>query len=203
VVQQEIHYLEQVEATLQQFETYRTDDDLQVLAEVREELIQQKYLSDPDYRALVREKTDFYRYRTPSGWELLVGRNNRQNDLLTFKTAGSYDLWFHTQEIPGSHVLLRLEAGASPLPKDLQFAANLAAYYSRARQSHQVPVVYTQPNHVYKPRGAKPGMAIYKFETVLWGSPQEAATQIETDDLESSPDRLQVEALQHKAVSTL
>jgi predicted ribosome quality control (RQC) complex YloA/Tae2 family protein len=174
------------------------------LAEVREELIQQQYLADPDYRAPSKEHTDFYRYKTPSGWELLVGRNNRQNELLTFRTAGSYDLWFHTQEIPGSHVLLRLEAGASPATQDLQFAANLAAYYSRARQSNQVPVVYTQPNHIYKPKGAKPGMVIYKHEQILWGSPQMAATHIAKEDQVRPQDSNQKEPLsQNKVVSTI
>lgn len=112
------------------------------------------------------------RYQTPSGHEILVGRNNRQNDFLTFRMAGDYDLWFHTQEIPGSHVLLRLSAGEVPEDADLAYVADLAAYYSQARQSEQVPVVYTQPKHVYKPKGAKPGMAIYKQETVIWGRPQ-------------------------------
>ncbi|MFM6214200.1 MAG: hypothetical protein ACKPFB_20705, partial [Planktothrix sp.] len=55
-----------------------------------------------------------------------------------------------------------------------QFTANLTAYYSRARQSEQVPVIYTKPKHVYKPKGAKPGMVIYKQETVIWGNPQKA-----------------------------
>ncbi len=116
------------------------------------------------------------RYQTPSGHEILIGRNNRQNDFLTFRLAGDYDLWFHTQEIPGSHVLLRLPAGDVPQDGDLEYVANLAAYYSQARQSEQVPVVYTQPKHVYKPKGAKPGMAIYKQETVIWGRPQCAKT---------------------------
>jgi predicted ribosome quality control (RQC) complex YloA/Tae2 family protein len=112
------------------------------------------------------------RYQTPSGHEILIGRNNRQNDFLTFRMANDYDLWFHTQEIPGSHVLLRLPAGEVPQDADLEYVADLAAYYSQARQSEQVPVVYTQPKHVYKPKGAKPGMAIYKQETVIWGRPQ-------------------------------
>jgi predicted ribosome quality control (RQC) complex YloA/Tae2 family protein len=98
-----------------------------------------------------------------------VGRNNFQNDRLTFRIATQYDLWFHTQEIPGSHVLLSLEPGAVASDADLQAAANLAAYYSKARLSEQVPVVYTEPKHVYKPKGAKPGMAIYKHEQVIWG----------------------------------
>ncbi|MCG9892802.1 MAG: NFACT family protein [Thermosynechococcaceae cyanobacterium MS004] len=182
-VQQEIDYLEQVETILQPFEHYQTSADLQVLAEVREELIQQGYLADPDYRAPAQAQADFHRFRTPSGLEILIGRNNRQNELLTFRTASTYDLWFHTQEIPGSHVLLRLEAGASPTPEDLQYAANLAAYHSRARQSHQVPVVYTQPQHIYKPKGAKPGMVIYKHETILWGNPQSAIAGLTAAEL--------------------
>ena len=113
-------------------------------------------------------------YSTPSGYELLIGRNNRQNDILTFRTAGDYDLWFHSQEIPGSHALLRLPAGSVPDEADLQSVADLAAYYSQARESDRVPVVYTQPKHVYKPKGAKPGMAIYKQETVIWGNPRSA-----------------------------
>ncbi len=116
-----------------------------------------------------------YRYETPSGFEVWVGRNNRQNDQLTFRTAGDYDLWFHTQEIPGSHVLLRLPAGAAPEVADLQYTANLAAHHSRARHSEQVPVIYTQPKHVYKPKGAKPGMVIYKHEQVIWAQPQQVA----------------------------
>lgn len=178
-VQGEVQYLEQVEASLTQLDAYKSSDDLQTLQEIREELIQQKYLDSPDQRN--REVTDVsvpYRYRTPSGFELLIGRNNRQNDQLTFRTAGDYDLWFHTQEIAGSHVLLRLEPGTVPDEADLQFAADLAAHYSRGRQSDQVPVVYTKPKHVYKPKGAKPGMTVYKHERVLWGHPQQGSNYL-------------------------
>jgi predicted ribosome quality control (RQC) complex YloA/Tae2 family protein len=174
-VQAEIQYLEQVEAAIGQIDKYQTAEDLQALEEIREELIDQKYLEDPEYRSRSTNEpaiSNFYRYRTPSGFEVLIGRNNRQNDQLSFRVAGDYDLWFHAQEIPGSHVLLRLEPGTVPEEADLQFIANLAAYYSRARQSDQVPVVYTQPKHVYKPKGAKPGIAIYKHERILWGQPQ-------------------------------
>jgi predicted ribosome quality control (RQC) complex YloA/Tae2 family protein len=103
-----------------------------------------------------------------------VGRNNRQNDGIISRFATDYDLWFHTQEIPGSHVLLRLSAGDVPSDRDLQQTADLAAYYSRAQQADQVPVIYTEPRHVYKPKGARPGMVIYKHERVLWGQPQQA-----------------------------
>jgi predicted ribosome quality control (RQC) complex YloA/Tae2 family protein len=174
-VQTEIDYLEQVEAAIAQIENYQTTEDLQALEEIREELIGQKYLEDPEYRNRSTNEassSNFHHYRTPSGFEVLIGRNNRQNDQLTFRVAGDYDLWFHAQEIPGSHVLLRLEPGTVAEELDLQYVANLTAYYSRARQSDQVPVVYTQLKHVYKPKGAKPGIAIYKQETILWGKPQ-------------------------------
>lgn len=172
-VKTEINYLEQVESAISQIETYQTPEDLQTLVEIREELIQQSYLKSSDYRSSNSPSSiEFYHYQTPNGFEVLIGRNNRQNDQLTFKVATDYDLWFHTQEIPGSHVLLRLSAGQVADDLDLQFTANLTAYYSRARQSEQVPVIYTKPKHVYKPKGAKPGMVIYKQETVIWGNPQ-------------------------------
>ncbi|PAX57198.1 Rqc2 family fibronectin-binding protein [Brunnivagina elsteri] len=173
-VNAEITYLEQVEAAIAQLETYQTTEDLQALEEIRDELVSQKYLEDTGYKARDRDEpsVNFRRDRTPSGFEIFIGRNNRQNDQLTFRVANDYDLWFHTQEIPGSHVLLRLQPGKVPDEIDLQYTANLTAYYSRARQSEQVPVVYTQPKHVYKPKGAKPGIAIYKNERIIWGQPQ-------------------------------
>ena len=173
-VNTEIEYLEQVESAISQIDNYLESEDLKALEEIREELISQKYLEDSEYRRRSSNDviTNFYRHQTPSGFEVIIGRNNRQNDQLTFKVAGDYDLWFHAQEIPGSHVLLRLEPGAVAEENDLKFTANLAAYYSRARQSEQVPVIYTEPKHVYKPKGAKPGIAIYKQETIIWGKPQ-------------------------------
>ncbi|NEO51092.1 MAG: fibronectin-binding domain-containing protein [Moorea sp. SIO4A3] len=173
-VQDEIQYLEQVEASLTQLNTYNTLDDLQTLQEIREELIGQGYIEASAQRSRnLSDVSQPYRYQTPSGFELLIGRNNRQNDQLTFRTAGDYDLWFHTQEIAGSHVLLRLEPGTVADPADLQCAADLAAYNSRGCQSEQVPVVYTKPKYVYKPKGAKPGMAIYKHEQIIWGRPDQ------------------------------
>jgi predicted ribosome quality control (RQC) complex YloA/Tae2 family protein len=174
-VQAEIDYLEQVEAAISQIDKYQNPEDLQALEEIRDELIGQKYLENLEYRSRSSNDTpgtNFHRYRSPSGFEVLIGRNNIQNDQLTFRVAGDYDLWFHAQEIPGSHVLLRLEPGTVAEEADLQFTANLAGYFSRARQSDQVPVVYTQLKHVYKPKGAKPGLVVYKQETIIWGKPQ-------------------------------
>lgn len=175
-VNDEIHYLEQVEAAIAELTTYQTAEDLNTLKEIRDELIQQGYLASLDYQSTANPQEDTasqpYHYTSPSGLDVLVGRNNRQNDQLTFRTAGDYDLWFHTQEIPGSHVLLRLKPGVDPEAADLSFAADLAAFHSRARHSEQVPVIYTEPRYVYKPKGAKPGMTVYKHERVLWGQPQ-------------------------------
>ncbi len=177
-VQAEIDYLEQVELAISQIDFYQNSQDLSALEEIRDELIQQGYLPDPDRRSQNSTPvTDFRRYLSPSGFEILIGRNNRQNDQLSFRLAGDYDLWFHPQEIAGSHVLLRLSPGAVADDADLQYTADLTAYYSRGRQSEQVPVVYTKPKYVYKPKGAKPGMVVYKHERVIWGRPQEVGKQ--------------------------
>ena len=195
-VKAEISYLEQVEESLLQVPAYEGEADLRSLEETRSELIAQGYLRDttgyqadsgqsrPSSKkpsgnskqsgknfAAGKDDAGFRRYTTPQGLDLLIGRNNSQNEQLTFKQASDYDLWFHAQEIPGSHVLLRLDAGDDPTGETLQLAASFAAYYSRARQAEQVPVVYTQPKNVYKPKGALPGMVIYKHEQVLWGQP--------------------------------
>ena len=170
----EINYLQQVENSLTQLTNYDNPQDLQTLWEIKEELIQQKYLRDNKKRQQThQEKFTPHIFKSPSGFEVWVGRNNKQNDQLTFRVAGDYDLWFHTQEIAGSHLLLRLKPGGVPQDADLQYSANVAAYFSRSRQDEQVPVVYTKPKFVYKPRGAKPGMVIYKKEKILWGKPQQ------------------------------
>jgi predicted ribosome quality control (RQC) complex YloA/Tae2 family protein len=170
-VQSEVNYLQQIITILSQLD-YQESEDLTTLQEIKAELINQKYIEDSQYRGNnTVEESHPRKYQTPSGYEVLIGRNNRQNDILTFRTATDYDLWFHAQEISGSHVLLRLSAGDVPDDQDLQFTANLTAYYSQGRESDQVPVTYTKPNYVYKPKGAKPGMVIYTRETVIWGKP--------------------------------
>ncbi len=169
-VESELSYLRQVQTAVIQLD-YLNPQDLETLSEIKEELIEQGYIRSDRPPGKPQDDSQPHSFTTPSGQQLLVGRNNRQNDRLTFRTANDYDLWLHTQEIPGSHVLLRLEPGEVPQESDLQFAADVAAYYSQARESDLVPVIYTKPKHVYKPKGAKPGMAIYKQETVIWGKP--------------------------------
>ncbi|PSB59328.1 Rqc2 family fibronectin-binding protein [Chamaesiphon polymorphus] len=175
-VQAQIDYLEQVEESILQTEEdikNNVREMLQTLLEIKEELVNTGYFPTPD-RSTKAElaETKPRVLKTPSGFELLIGRNNRQNDLLTSKIATDYDLWFHAQEIAGSHGLLRIAPGAVAQEEDLQFTANAVAYYSRARQSQAVPVVYTEPKYVYKPKGAKPGMVVYKHEQIIWGHPQ-------------------------------
>ena len=160
---------------MSQITDYETPEDLEAIADIRDELIQQGYLEPPQYRPNRNSENtqQFYRTYTPNGLPVWIGRNNRQNDQLISQVATDYDLWFHTQEIPGSHVLLRLEAGQAPSDEDLQYTADLAAFFSRAREADQVPVIYTRPKYVYKPKGARPGMVLYKQEKVLWGQPQQ------------------------------
>jgi len=189
-VRAEIAYLDQVDAAVQRLEHYEAAPDLSALQEIRDELIQQAYLEDPTYRPgspTSKETLNVRKFQTPGNLEVWVGRNNRQNDLLISKAATDYDLWFHTQEIPGSHVLLRLDAGQVPTDEDLQFTADVAAYYSRAQQADQVPVVFTQPRYVYKPKGALPGMVTYTHETVLWGQPTKLNAELLEDSATAEP----------------
>jgi predicted ribosome quality control (RQC) complex YloA/Tae2 family protein len=174
-VNEELAYLSQVEIGVSQVEEYQQPSDLETLIEIKDELMQSGYLPPQTNRPKVAQTTQPRSFTSPSGFEVAIGRNNRQNDLLTFKTANDYDLWFHAQEIAGSHGLLRLPAGEVAQQEDLQYMADLMAYHSRGRHSEAIPVVYTAPKHVYKPKGAKPGMVIYKQEKVIWGHPQRIA----------------------------
>jgi His/Glu/Gln/Arg/opine family amino acid ABC transporter permease subunit len=101
----------------------------------------------------------------------LVGRNNKENDMLTFKIASGKDIWFHTKDIPGSHVILITE-GKSITETAIFEAASLAAYHSKGRESENVPVDYTQVRYVKKPTRAKPGMVIFTNNKTIYVNPQ-------------------------------
>ena len=111
-------------------------------------------------------------FRSSSGLRISVGKNNTQNDLLTTKQAGRGDIWFHTQKIHGSHVILWCE-GEEVDSTSLAEAASLAAYYSQAREGSKVPVDYTPVKYVKKPAGAKPGMVIYTTYQTAYVTPDE------------------------------
>ncbi len=137
------------------------------LAALREELTAAGYLKRRGGQNRRPEKLAPLRYRSSDGFTILVGRNNLQNDRLTLKEAHNYDVWFHTQKIPGSHTVVVSEG--RPVPDStLEQAAIIAAYNSRARDSALVPVDYTIIKNVKKPPGARPGRVIYSdFKTAV------------------------------------
>ena len=107
---------------------------------------------------------------------LYIGKNNKQNDYITFSVGSGNDLWFHTKNIPGSHVILKTTLPA-PEDNDIQTAANLAAYFSKARGGSKVPVDSTLRKFVKKPSGAKPGFVIYTNQTTYYVTPDEEEIQ--------------------------
>ena len=160
----ELVYLDSVKAFLSSAET---EDDL---AEIRDELYRSGYSSKmKGYKPPKQIKARPMRFVTSGGYELLVGRNNVQNDHLTFKTAEKHDIWFHTKDIPGSHVIM-VTGGEEPSEKDYTEAAAVAAYYSKATQD-LVAVDYTAVKNIKKPQGSKPGFVIYKTNYTAYVKP--------------------------------
>lgn len=160
----EIGYFEQL---LQQIENVREDD----LEEIREELREEGYLRKqrrPRRRKIKKPKPQLF--KASDGTHIFVGRNNRQNDYLTHRLAHRDDIWLHTKDIPGSHVVIR---AYNPSEKTLHEGAQLAAYFSRAQQSASVPVDYTHVRHVKKPRGGKPGFVTYDEQKTLFVTPNQ------------------------------
>ena len=128
---------------------------------MRDELYRAGYASRmKSYAPQKESKLTPHSFKTSSGYTLLCGRNNLQNDKLTFKTASKGDLWFHAKGVPGSHVILLCD-GEEPSEEDYTEAAELAAYYSKAPRGTLVPVDYTRVKQLKKPAGAKPGHVIY------------------------------------------
>lgn len=163
----EINYLEGILVSLNNATSYIEFD------EIRQELIVQGYLKESNKKRMKTiEKSEPHKVITPDGIVILVGKNNRQNDYVTFKLAGPDDIWFHTKNIPGSHVVLR--SGKQQVSEsDLLDAAQLAAYFSKARNSSSVPVDYTRRRFVKKPTGSKPGFVIYTNQNTISVTPDE------------------------------
>ncbi len=162
--EEELQYLESVFDVLTRAET---EADLLLL---REELYQQGYSKKRTSRQKPPKQQPPMVYCSEDGFMILVGRNNRQNDLLTTKQAAKQDIWFHTQNIPGSHVILVTD-GREPSETAIRQAAILAAYHSKARDSAQVPVDFCKVKFVKKPNGAKPGMVIFSNQQTLYVRP--------------------------------
>jgi len=164
--QETLDYLESLEAMA---ETGSTLEDLALIQEELEEKTDTPLKKKPGTKPGKTEAPAKPRqYVTPAGHTLLVGRNNIQNDRLTFKIAGPNDWWFHTQKIPGSHVILKLLPGTEVDDETLNYACQLAVFFSKARHSTKVAVDYTQRKHVKKPPASKPGFVIYDdFKTAI------------------------------------
>ena len=153
--ERELKYLESVRQFLSRAECE------QDVVEIRDELYRSGYASKlKGYQPPKKISSTPHRFITGGGYELLVGRNNIQNDNLTFKVAKKGDLWFHTKDIPGSHVIMLCD-GEEPSERDYTEAAAVAAKYSKAT-GDLVAVDYTRVKNIKKPSGAKPGFVIYK-----------------------------------------
>ena len=144
------------------------------LTAIRQELTQQGYIrrTAAGNRGRKPEKLAPLQYRSSDGFTILCGRNNLQNDQLTLKDARNYDIWFHTQKIPGSHTVILCQ-GKEPPNRTLEEAAVIAATNSRAKPGAKVPVDYTIIKNVRKPQGAKTGMVIYDSYQTAYVEPDE------------------------------
>ncbi len=164
--EKDIAYIESVFALISLSETY---EELNLL---RQELAQLGYIRTRKTKDKpVKSKPTPRKYTSLGGLKIMVGRNNTENDYLTFSLAGKTDLWFHAKGMPGSHVVLFLKE-KEPENEDLLQAAALAAYYSKGKDSENVPVDYTYVKHVKKPSGSKPGMVIFTHQKTVYVNPE-------------------------------
>ena len=163
----EINYLENIMLSIENC------DNLLELLDIKEELIKEGFL-----RGKIKNKKDSKLTTKPNefissdGFKILVGKNNKQNDHLTLKVADNNDIWLHTKNIPGSHVIIKTD-GKSVTDETIYEAAMLAAFFSKSKLSSQVPVDYTKKKNIKKPNGAKPGMVIYETNSTIYVTPTE------------------------------
>ena len=165
----DINYLESVKSFAQNAASIEETEAL------RDELVSGGYLSRRKNAFAPRKiKQKPLEYKTSTGYRVLVGRNNVENDAITFKSAGAKDIWLHTKDIHGSHVILFSNGlTADELGEETIYeAASIAAYHSQARGSENVPVDYVPVKLVKKPAGAKPGMVIFTGNRTVWVNPE-------------------------------
>lgn len=165
----ELQYISAVQESLGRAESERE------LTEIRQELVDEGYLKNrnPKGRNKALKLLPPKEYKSSDGFTIYVGRNNKQNDKLTLKTARNYDMWLHTKDIPGSHVIIASDNREITDTAILE-AASLAAYNSKAKDSDNVPVDYTIVKNVSKPSGTKPGMVIYVNNKTVYVTPKES-----------------------------
>lgn len=168
----DLAYLEQVQTAVE------LSSDPTNIEEIRQELVEAGIMKKKHQKKdKKKSKIEPLSYMSSEGFEILVGKNNLQNDYLTLKLASNKDMWLHTKIIPGSHVIIRTK-GQDVSEQTIYEAACIAAWHSKGRLSSQVPVDYTPVKHVSKPSGAKPGMVIYTTNQTVYVTPDE-------DDIES------------------
>lgn len=151
---EDINYLESVQTAL---DIALTEEDL---AQIREELAGAGYIRRRFTKKKVRIKNEPLHYISSDGYHIYVGKNNLQNEELTFHFASGNDWWFHAKQAPGSHVIVKSNGAELP-DRTFEEAGRLAAYYSSMRGSDKVEIDYVQKKHVKKPNGAKPGFVVY------------------------------------------
>ena len=170
--EKDIQYLESV------IQNIEAADNVPLLDSIRDELEQTGYVRRRQKAAQRKKKgskPEPLKYTLSDGTPVLVGRNNIENDWLTMKFASKTDVWMHTKDIPGSHVIVRLDDGrnVNDLPAELIYeAASIAAYHSKAGSGDNVPVDYVPVRYVKKPNGAKPGMVIFTHNQTVYVKPQ-------------------------------
>ncbi|NLJ58062.1 MAG: fibronectin/fibrinogen-binding protein [Tissierellia bacterium] len=154
---EEVSYLENI---LYSIETCETMDDLDAIYDELVEAGFMKRKSKAKKSKLKSKPAEITSYISSQGHEILVGKNNVQNDRITFKIAKKDDYWFHAKDIPGSHVIIRTK-GDNLTEEEYLEAAKVAAYYSKGRNSNKVEVDYTKKSNIKKPANARPGFVIY------------------------------------------
>lgn len=154
-VKAEIGHLESVSASLDI--ALREED----LVQIREELAESGYIRKKGGAKKQKVTSRPFHYVSSDGFDIYVGKNNYQNDELTFKLAAGNDWWFHAKQMPGSHVIVKAGNDGELPDRTFEEAARLAAYYSKGRNQEKVEIDYIQKKHVKKPSGAKPGFVVY------------------------------------------
>lgn len=197
--EQDQSYLQDVAVLLEQL--VGSHEDFEAILDIERELVNEKFLR-PSTSGIAEKKSkakvqkgqkkqsglshgvgqSFRTYVSPSGFQVLVGRNSSQNDQLSIRIAQKNDIWMHARGVPGAHVLLRIPAGSTAADEDIQFAADLAAFFSKARLEKKTDVTYASPSFIEKPKGAKPGQVIVKRESVTVGVADRSAAAQSQDE---------------------
>lgn len=166
---EEINYLQSVFTSIKNVEDYKSIED------IKRELMETGYIKFKKEGKKKEKLSKPMHFISSEGIDIYVGKNNIQNDYLTLKFANNHDIWLHTKDIPGSHVIIKTLNNFSE--KTLEEAANLAAYYSKGKDSSKVAVDYTEVKNVHKPNGAKPGMVIYYTNKTTYITPEKPSLE--------------------------